>query len=455
MKNSIAEERIKQINDQDLKDGEYVLYWMEQSQREDYNQALEYACSLANEKDVGVVVAFGLKEDFPDGNLRHFTFMLEGLAETGRELMNRNIKFVLRTGEPVEIALDMGKSASAIVCDRGYLKFQKKWRKLVAQKADCAVFQVECDVVVPVEEASDKEEYAARTIRSKLNDQENKYVREVERVKVKKSAKSLSLKSLDWEHPKAVLGDLNIDRSVEPVSNYFKGGTSEAKKHFKHFLENAYHHYDGHRQKPEKDDVSFMSMYLHFGQISPLYLLEEIKNKRGENREAFVEELLVRRELAVNFCYHNEDYDSLKSIPDWAQETLEDHKNDQRDKVYTAEQLENAETHDEYWNAAMKMMKMRGYLHNHMRMYWGKQILLYTNTPQYAHKVALDLHNKYFLDGRDCNSYANIAWLFGNHDRGWGESEVFGKVRSMTKSGLERKIDTEAYLDKVKGYEED
>jgi deoxyribodipyrimidine photo-lyase len=179
-----------------------------------------------------------------------------------------------------------------------------------------------------------------------------------------------------------------------------------------------------------------------------LWLYDQIKSKRGKNKESYVEEFVVRRELSINFVWYNKDYDSLKCLPEWAQETLEKHKKDEREKVYSKEELENAETDDPYWNQAMKTMKERGYLHNHMRMYWGKQILIYTNTPQYAHKVALELNNKYFLDGRDPNSFTNIAWLFGKHDRGWTEREVFGKVRTMTKSGLERKIDTEAYLEK-------
>lgn len=456
MSKAVEDERVKILNEkEENEDGKYILYWMQQSQRAEWNQALEFANKLSQKHGVGSVVAFGLMDDYPEASLRHYNFMLEGLKEVEQQLQKRDIKFVLQKGHPAEVALEYARDAVAVVCDRGYLRHQREWRTKVGEEAGCKVYQVECDVIIPVEEASEKEEYAARTIRKKLHKQLDKFRGKVTEHKPGKGTKNMKIKGEELSDPEDLARKLGAAEEPGVVTRYFKGGTSEARRRFRDFLENSYSNYDEHRNQPQLEDVSHMSPYLHFGQISPLWILHEMKNRRGENREAYIEELLVRRELAVNFCYYNDDYDSLKAIPEWAQETLEKHKNDDREKVYSLKELENAETEDEYWNAAMRMMKERGYLHNHMRMYWGKQILLYTNTPQYAHKVALTLNNKYFLDGRDCNSYTNIAWLFGNHDRGWTEREVFGKVRSMTRSGLERKIDTEAYLEKVEQMLED
>jgi deoxyribodipyrimidine photo-lyase len=450
METAISDERISVLNDKEIIDGSYVLYWMQQSQRAEWNQALEYAIEQAQQLGQGVIVGFGLMEDYPDANLRHYTFMLQGLKEVKESLSKRKIKFVLQKGHPAQVALDIGKQASIIICDRGYLKHQRKWRKEVAEKSNCKVIQVECDAVVPVESASGKEEYAARTIRSTIKEQLQQFKVEVHHGTPPKSSLPLAVKGLELDNIEALLDELKVDNEPGPVTGFFKGGTSEAKKRFKKFLEQSYLNYNAHRSEPHKEDVSFMSPFLHFGQISPLWILNELKGKRGENRESYEEELVVRRELAINFCYYNKQYDSLNSLPEWADSTLKEHKDDEREKVYTMEQLEQAETNDPYWNACMKLMKKTGYLHNHMRMYWGKQILTYTNTPQYAHKVALHLNNKYFLDGRDCNSYANIAWLFGKHDRAWAEREVFGKVRTMTQSGLERKINEEKFLDFTK-----
>ncbi|MCF8001981.1 MAG: deoxyribodipyrimidine photolyase, partial [Halanaerobiales bacterium] len=190
--------------------------------------------------------------------------------------------------------------------------------------------------------------------------------------------------------------------------------------------------------------------YLHFGQISPSYIYKRIKETDIE-AEDFLEQLIVRRELSFNFVYFNEEYNSRlsKILPEWAMETLEHHSEDEREYTYSLKELENFDTHDEYWNAAQKEMVLSGYMNGYMRMYWGKKILEWTNNPQKAFDIALHLNNKYFLDGRDPNSYAGVAWIFGKHDRAWKERKIYGKVRYMNKAGLDRKFNMEKYLKKV------
>ena len=183
-----------------------------------------------------------------------------------------------------------------------------------------------------------------------------------------------------------------------------------------------------------------------------MYLaLQALKTEKrfSKAREAFIEELIVRRELAINFVYYTPDYDSYACLPGWAKKTLAEHKNDRREYLYSRGELENCRTHDEYWNAAMREMKSTGFMHNYMRMYWGKKILEWSQTPEKAFKAALAINNKYFLDGRDANSYAGVAWIFGMHDRAWFERPIFGKIRYMAASGLERKCDIQAYVAKV------
>ncbi|MGB5979713.1 MAG: deoxyribodipyrimidine photo-lyase, partial [Cyclobacteriaceae bacterium] len=431
--------------------GKYVLYWMQQSQRAEYNHALEYAVEQAKDLDQGVVVCFGLLDDYPEANLRHYYFLVEGLIDTEGALKKRDIKLVVKHNDPVDTALDLGKDASLIVCDKGYLRHLRKWREKVADDAGVTVVQVESDVVVPVEVASDKREYAARTIRKKLQEPMNDYLTDLSHRKPPKSTINLNVKGMELTSASAVCDKLKLDTSVEPVPYHFNGGTSEAKKVFRRFLDKHLFSYDDNRNQPQTDHVSHMSKYLHFGQISPVWLVKTIQEKHsGKNVDSFVEELLVRRELAANFVYFTEDYDSFSCLPDWAQETLEKHKDDERPHSYTRQELEDAETHDDYWNAAMKEMKETGYMHNYMRMYWGKKILEWSNTPQYAYKTTLYLNNKYFLDGRDFNSFANVAWVFGNHDRGWQERDIYGKVRSMMASGLERKTEPDRYVEKVR-----
>ena len=444
--------RIKSLNNVDIRKGDYVLYWMQQSQRAAYNHALEYAVEQANKLGQPLLVGFGLTDDYPEANLRHYTFMLEGLKETRAALASRGIKMVLRRGHPPEVGLGLGRRASMIVCDRGYLRHQRAWRRQVAKQAQCPVVEVESDVVVPLEVVSDKAEYAARTIRPKIHRHLESYLVDLKPTKARHPSLGLKVSGLDPDHTGALLRKLNLDRSVPPVSDLFKGGTSRAVKRFDGFMRHRLNYYDQHSNQPQTNDISHMGPYLHFGQISPLYLALKISRAPDSlkaAKDAFLEQLVVRRELAMNFAFYTADYDAYACIPGWAQKTLADHRRDKREYIYSPQQLENAETHDPYWNASMLEMKHTGFMHNYMRMYWGKKILEWSETPQKAFRTTLAINNKYFLDGRDPNSYTGVAWIYGVHDRAWTERPIFGKTRYMAASGLERKCDIAAYVKKV------
>ncbi len=433
--------------------GKYVLYWMQQAQRAVYNHALEYAIGRANELGQPLLVGFGLMDDYPEANARHYSFMLDGLRDVGEALRKRGIGFAVQQGAPSRVALQLGKQASLIVCDRGYLRPQKEWRREVARAARCPVIQVESDVVVPVNSASDKREFAARTLRPKVTRLWPKYLQPMRRLTLRKKSLRLVPRGLDWRQPERLLGKLKLNRSVPPVPEHFRGGTRAAEKFFRHFCRVLFPDYKENRNQPQTDDTSQMSKYLHFGQISPVWLVREAKKHAATagaaNLESFIEELLVRRELAMNWCEFNPHYDRYDSLPDWARKTLAKHARDDRSHLYTRAQLEQAATHDPYWNAAMNEMVFTGYMHNYMRMYWGKKILEWSRTPEEGHATALALNNKFFLDGRDANSFSNVAWLFGQHDRPWGERPVFGMVRYMNAAGLERKCDIAGYVEKV------
>ena len=443
--------RIQILNSKKIKPGAYVLYWMQQSQRAQDNHALEYAIELANHLKLPVFVVFGLMDNYPEANLRHYTFMLEGLRETRDALIRRGIGMAVRLGHPADIALEASGEAAAVVCDRGYLRHQRKWRRKLARKAECRVIQVESDVVVPLEVASGKAEYAARTIRPKILRQRDAYLLRPDVLEPFKDSSNLSETGINLDDLAGLLNSLNIDRSVDAVSDLFRGGASQARKRFQRFIAENLADHDRHSNQPQTDDVSHMSPYLHFGQISPIYLALEVQNADAppEVREAFLEQLIVRRELAFNFAWFTPDYDAYSCLPGWAQLTLNEHADDRRPNLYSRRQLEAAQTHDPYWNAAMQEMKFTGFMHNYMRMYWGKKILEWSRTPKLAFRTTLAMNNKYFLDGRDPNSFTGVAWIFGIHDRAWKERPIFGKVRYMAASGLERKCDIQGYIKKV------
>jgi deoxyribodipyrimidine photo-lyase len=445
--------RVCQLNQVAVAPREYVLYWMQQSQRAVWNHALEYAIERANELKQPLLVCFGLTHDYPEANLRHYAFMLEGLREVGAALEERGIAFTLQEGDPAEVALKLGHRASLIVCDRGYLAPQKAWRRQVAESANCAVVQVESDVVVPVKTASDKAEFAASTLRWKLRQLWPEHLQAVAKVALhNRQMRIAPPQGTDWRKPENVLRTLRLDHSVAPVTEYFQGGTSEAVKIFRRFCSHQLHDYKNNRNQPQTNSVSHMSKYLHFGQISPVWLALEVRKHAAagtQNVQSFIDELLVRRELSMNWVEFSSRYAHYESLPEWARATLADHAGDRRPFIYSRAHLEAAETHDPYWNAAMREMRFTGYMHNHMRMYWGKKILEWTAVPEEAHATALAINNRYFLDGRDANSFANIAWIFGQHDRPWPERLVFGKVRYMNAAGLERKCDIGTYVANV------
>ena len=447
----IQPERIKRLNDRLPRKGRFVLYWMQASQRAEYNHALEYAVSLANEHRLPPVVLFGLTDAFPEANLGHYTFMLEGLKDVEASLKKRGIRFVLRRQSPEKAACDMAKEAALVVTDRGYLRIQKAWREHVATCAPCPVIQVESDVVVPVEVASSKEEYAAATLRPKIQRLIDAYLLPLEETPVGKDSLSMRLGGRPPDDPGGILKSFPVDRTIPAVRTY-RGGTSRAKTILNDFIEQKLKYYIDRRNDPALDFSSHMSPYLHFGQVSPIYIALQVREKKGvseETKTAYLEELVVRRELSMNFVHFNPRYDSLDALPDWVRRTLKEHGKDRREYTYSRSDLEKARTHDPYWNAAQEEMVLTGKMHNYMRMYWGKKILEWTTTPEEAFRNALYLNNRYELDGRDPNGFAGVAWCFGKHDRPWTERKIFGKVRYMNAAGLERKFDIAAYVRKV------
>ncbi len=441
--------RCRTLNVKGQRRGRYVLYWMQQSQRASFNPALEYAIEIGNQRGLPVLVAFGLMNDYPDANLRHYRFMLEGLRDSEARLAERGIKLVVQRGAPDHVAAALAEGAALVVCDRGYLRHQKAWRAAVAQRAPCAVVEVEGDVVVPLEMASGRAEVAARTLRPKLQRVWDQYLRGLEDAAVHQSALDLRIEGvIDLSDLDRVLGSLQLDRSVPPVAR-FKGGTTEARRRLRQFLAAKLDGYADARSEPAAFHCSLLSPYLHFGQISPVECALAVRAAEGPadaDRRAYLEELIVRRELAANFVEFEPRYDDYAGLPEWARATLDAHRPDSRSHIYTRQQLESARTHDRYWNAAMREMRDTGFMHNYMRMYWAKKILEWSTDPAAAFRTVLHLNNKYFLDGRDANSNANVAWVFGLHDRPWPERPVFGKVRYMNAKGLERKFDMPAYL---------
>lgn len=443
----IQKERISKLNENPIKKGDYVLYWMQASPRSHYNHALEYGIKKANDLKKPLLVYFGLTHDYPESNKRHLNFLLEGLKHTQLALESRGIKMAVQLISPPEGAIDLAGNASLVILDRGYLKIQKKWVQEFLKNINCSVIQVETNTVVPVETASFKEEYSAATIRRKIHNRLKEFLVPLEMNDIIKSSLAIDESSISLEDSEWIFKKLGIKSRVKPVKK-FKGGTENAFKFLDEFMKKKLDKFE-YRNDPGRDYLSHMSPYLHFGQISPLFIALRVLSVNSPGKSSYLEELIIRRELALNFVFYNEHYDQLICLPGWAKKTLDVHEKDQREYNYTFEEFANAQTHDPYWNAAQTEMVATGKMHGYMRMYWGKKIIEWVESPETAYKIAIKLNNMYELDGRDPNGYAGVAWCFGKHDRAWKERDIFGKVRYMNAKGLERKFKINRYVSTV------
>ncbi len=442
--------RVQPLNSRPEKNGQYVIYWMQASQRLRNNHALEWAIRKANEKNVPLLVYFQLVDDFPEANARHYHFMLQGLKELSQKLTENQIAFLLhyKSFNPDCSLEKIAQKACLVVTDRGYLRFQREWRRRVSLQLDCPLVQIESDVIVPVEMASPKQEFSAGTFRPKILSLRDEFLVPLKNNSIKNYFSQNPFESLPLDDVDQIVLKLKIDQTVK-TSPLFKGGEKAALDHLRNFVENKILNFDENRNDPSLDVASHLSPYLHFGQISPLTAALAVIKIKGPGRNSFMEELIVRRELAMNYVYYNPQYDLFDGLHSWAKKSLDEHKKDVREKVYSFKEFESYQTHDPYWNAAQKEMVVTGKMHGYLRMYWGKKILEWSQTPQKGFAIALALNNKYQLDGRDPNSFAGVAWCFGQHDRAWSEREVFGKIRYMNANGLKRKFDIDAYVERI------
>ncbi|OHD76229.1 MAG: hypothetical protein A3J97_05640 [Spirochaetes bacterium RIFOXYC1_FULL_54_7] len=442
----IEPERIRNLNlGQPATTPAYVLYWMQAAQRTDDNPALWHAISEADRLVLPLLVLFVLG-DFPEASAVHFRWMLEGLEDTSVRLRDAGIAFSIQRGDPAVVVARMGLKAAMVICDASPHRWARSARVRLTAEITVPVIEVDGESIVPLRIASAKQEWAARTIRPKISAALGVYL-EGPRLPLRaprKTADQLDVPSNDGLF-NAYGKSLNpVDLTGKPVLP--SSGSLAAETRLNSFLDNGLDSYDKDRNDPNLSGTSGLSPYLHFGQISALAVARAARIHEGPSLPAFLEQLVLRRELCRNFAYYRpDDYDAWSSVPAWAVRTLGEHANDPRDYLYTRSDFEAAATHDPYWNAAQHQLLMTGTIHNYMRMYWGKMILAWSRTPREAFETALGLNDRLALDGRDPNGWAGVAWCFGLHDRPWPQRAVFGTVRSMSAAGLKRKFDADAY----------
>lgn len=451
-------DRIRQLNSAGLRPwADYVLYWSQMNRRVESNHALAFAADLANEHGLPVLFYEGLTCTYPYASVRFHQFLLEGVPETAKRLAGLGIGYTFylrrRRSDPNDVLYRLAARAAAVVTDDYPTFIAARHNASVAPKLDISFYAVDSSCIVPMNRF-DRREYAAYTIRPKINKLLPGYLTPLPGVEVSKE-----FRKHDGEfHTRVTASNIvelvaqcEIDHAVRP-SLSVRGGRREAEKRLMHFLAHNLRRYAGEHNEPSAHATSGLSPYLHFGQISSLEVALAAKSYAREHKliaDEFLEELIVRRELAFNFARYAPRVNSLEVLPDWARETMRMHVRDRRDPVYTCEQFERAETHDALWNATQKELLAHGTIHGYYRMYWGKKIIEWSASYAEALSTMIYLHDRYALDGRDPNTYTNILWCFGLHDRPWPERPIFGTLRYMSLDGMRRKTDVDAYIREI------
>ncbi len=456
-------ERVRKLNTSPERAGaRYVLYWSQMNRRVRVNHALQYAIHSANRLKIPLLVYEGLTCNYKKANDRLHTFILENVPDMALRLAERRIGYLFylrrRKQDANDLLYRLAEHAAAVVTDDYPTFIAAGHNATVPPKIGVAYYAVDSSCIVPMSK-HDKRNYGAYTIRPRIQKVLPEYLKPLEEETVAHAWVPSLLPDrvaafhtpVTQETIPSLVASCEIDHSIPP-STSFHGGQREAERHLETFLEDRLRRYAADRNEPSRHATSNMSPYLHFGMISALEIALRTKQHAEENgymAGEYLEELIVRRELAFNFAHFTPNADSLSVLPDWCLATMREHAADKRDPVYTPEQFERARTHDQLWNAAQRELLLRGKIHGYYRMYWGKKIIEWSPTYEQALEVMLDLHDRYALDGRDPNTYTNILWCFGLHDRPWGKRPVFGSLRWMSFDGMKRKSDINSYMREI------
>ena len=484
MKNINSYRVFKRNNHEPNPEGKYVLCWMQAHHRFEYNYTLEYAVAWANKLNLPLLVHEGIVCNYQWASDRMHRFLLESTREDYELSKGLGITYYpyLESipGEEDKLVTELAKEAALIITD-GYPAFimrkrNDKWPGMVS----IPYITIDSNGIIPLS-LTEKAPYSAYHFRKIMqryfvecftNPPAKNPLTELKNTEPVRIPESITQK---WPQSGDQLSDidtfiskLDIDHSVKPVE--IKGTRAAALEQMNRFLNDHLPKYGKERNDPDNDRTSRLSSWLHFGKISEYEIVKEVlarqpegwdlsqvKDNNGarsgffkghDDIEKFLDELITWREVGYHFCNHTPNYDRFESLPDWALETLEQHTDDPREYVYSPDEFEQAQTHDEIWNAAQRQLVEEGYIHNYLRMLWGKKILEWTHTPQEALEIMIELNNKYAMDGRDPNSYSGIFWILGRFDRPWFERPIFGKIRYMSSDSTRKKVKLKNYLKK-------
>ncbi len=482
MKNFNSDRVFKRNQNEPNPDGEFVLYWMQINRRFHYNFALEYAVGWANKLDKPLLILEAFSCDYPWATDRTHTFMMQGMKEHLETIDRRSFHYLpyveKESGQYEKLLMSLSTRASLLVTDEYPVFIMKERNATLPDQVHIPYYSVDSNGLIPLG-LTEKDPYSAYLFRKTMQ----KYFVEAYTNPPKENPLEELNNRSHIELPDSIfeglpdgeealsdiaetISGISIDHSVKPIE--WHGGRNAALQKMHYFMENGLMQYGELRNDPDENKTSKMSAWLHFGKISEYEVVREVLSHQPQgwdldritynngsrngffnghsSIDAYLDELITWREVGFHFAHHRDDYDQFESLPDWALETLNEHKSDPREWTYSYDELAESRTHDEIWNAAQTQLREEGIIHNYLRMLWGKKVLEWTPDPETALQYLIDLNNTYAIDGRDPNSYSGIFWCFGRFDRAWQERPVFGKIRYMTSDSTRKKVQMKQYL---------
>jgi len=484
MKNINSYRVFKRNQNEPNPDGEYVLYWMQINRRFQYNFALEYAVGWANKLGKPLLILEAFSCDYPWATDRSHTFMMQGMKEHLDYATDQDLNYVSfveqEAGQYEKLLKNLASNASLLVTDEYPVFIMRKRNEEYPKEMEIPYITVDSNGLIPLG-LTDKDPYSAyffRKIMQKnfieaytnppkknpLDELENR-----QRVDVpEENFENIPDAEDALNDIQGFISKLNIDHSVKPID--WQGGRSAALGMMGQFIKDGLKVYDEKRNDPDEQKTSQLSPWLHFGKISEYEIvkavleyqpkgwdLDKITFNKGStggffngdpNVDGFLDEVITWREVGFHFAHHRPDYDQVNSLPDWVQKTMDEHRDDPREWIYSYDELKNSQTHDEIWNAAQTQLREEGIIHNYLRMLWGKKVIEWTPDYETAAQYLIDLNNTYAIDGRDPNSYSGIFWCLGRFDRAWQERPIFGKLRYMTSESTRKKVKLKQYLNR-------
>ncbi|PKD44092.1 hypothetical protein [Rhodohalobacter barkolensis] len=477
--------RVFKRNDKELNpDGEYVLYWMQINRRFQYNFALEYAVGWANKLGKPLLILEAFSCDYPWATDRSHTFMMQGMKEHLDYATDQKLNYVSfvekEAGQYKKLLFDLASNASVLITDEYPVFIMKERNREYPNEVKIPYYTVDSNGLIPLG-LTEKDPYSAYFFRKIM---QKHFVEAFTHPPKQNSLDELENNS-KIELPQSIFDDLpdaenslnnipdfiehlDIDHEVKPIE--WMGTRAAGLGMLGQFISQALLEYDDKRNDPDEKKTSQLSPWLHFGKVSEYEIVKAVMEYQPEgwdldkitfnkgstggffngnpNIDGFLDEVITWREVGFHFAHHRDDYDQFKSLPDWVLETMNEHRDDPREWIYSYDELKNSKTHDEIWNAAQTQLREEGIIHNYLRMLWGKKVIEWTPDPETALQYLIDLNNTYAIDGRDPNSYSGIFWCFGRFDRAWQERPIFGKLRYMTSESTRKKVKLKEYLNK-------